>query len=317
MRPQPPRRPPPIPVDPALTPETANQIASEYRAAVLDHSLPALDLHVVRAEMESALAAQGTTALESLERKVEPRPVFVGGAWDGDGEGEGGDALGYMTLEQEGEYLERIDRKLGDSALLRVVQTRGGGGGEEDEVTGGHFAELTPREQERRLELWNPSSQHNWLRTHTRVLAAATAGGLCGGGEDPDGGSAISGGGEVAGRKGAGLGSSRRKGTAGKNVLLVKQVGDRAVERAREEGGWSPGLGGGEEEDELSSVGAAGDEAYHPGSRKKTAGERGKGGGGRTSMGLGGSVKGKRKRSGEDSGAPAAGGKKAKVEADL
>lgn len=255
-------------------------------------------------------------ALESLERKVEPRPVFVGGAWDGDGEGEGGEALGYMTLEQEGEYLERIDRKLGDSALLRVVQTRGGVGGEEDEVTGGHFAELTPREQERRLELRNPSSQHNWLRTHTRVLAAATAGGLCGGGEDPDGGSVISGGGEVAGRKGGGLGSSRRKGTAGKNVLLVKQVGDRAVERAREEGVWSPGLGGGEEEDELSSVGA-GDEAYHPGSRKKTAGERGKDGGGRTSTGVGGSVKGKRKRSGEDSGAPAAGGKKAKVEADL
>lgn len=325
MHPNPPRRPPAIPVDPAITPEAANQLASEYLAAVADHSIPILDLHVVRAEMENALAAQGTKRLEDLEKRVEPRPVLVGGSLEG--EDEGGEEVGYMTIEQEGEYLGRLDRKLGlgDPTMMSGFQLGGGGGGgEEDEGMGGHFADLTAREQERMLELQNPSSQHNWLRTHTRVLAAATAGGIGGGGEDADGGSVISGGGEATGgKKGGGGVSSRRKGTAGKNVLLVKRVGDRAVERAREEGGWSPGWGGGGgggggggEDDEISSVGAAGDETYHPGSKKKAAGERGKGGGGRASMGAGGSVKGKRKRTGEDLGTVAS-GKKAKVEADL
>jgi hypothetical protein len=281
-------------VDPSVTPEQANQIVQDYRTAVHEARIPQLDLHVVREVMQQTLASQGATHIPQLEEHTYPRPDTRTAA-------ERKDLLpddikiqpqpSFMSAEEEQDYLARLDAKLGPAPFAAPPATLDPKPAAlEDERPS--FAHLTPRELERQVELLNPQSQHNWLKTHTRVLQAATGEA---GGDDND---------SIASHDNQHPKPPRKRG-ATKN--LAKQVGDRAVERARE--GWSPSAasGRGGDEDELSMLEEAPTSAGRKRARDSDGTYRVKGG-----RGGAGSGKGKRKRSGEEVGSGGS-GKKAKI----
>ncbi len=282
-----------VPVD--VTPDEANQQLAAYTRAVRSGQMPHLDLHVIREQVEERLAAQGVETLVEMETRV-PQPISNAAdaatavhfpTDDGDGVVE---HLSWLTAEQEDAYLARLDAKL---ATEHYNLTPGPEKIRERDAQGEkHWAELTPRGFETMLELANPQSQHNWLKTHQKVNTNI------GGDDDAD---------SVASHEVGGSKPSRRR-TANKDKNLAKQVGDRAVERAR----MSPGAADGLEEDELaiddgSSVSKK--RVKDPDSTFRVKG--GKGG----SSGN----KAKRKRSGEDVGGAAGSGtsiKKPKVEGE-
>lgn len=238
--------------------------------------IPHIDLHVIRQQIDDRLAAQGVEALRVLENTV-PHPI--GGELPEDSKGD--DPPGFLAPEQEAEYLMRLDAKLGDSFSLVSANLD-----QEDK----HWAELTPRELERQMELLNPQSQHNWLKMHAKGNPANM------GPEGMDDNESL------ASHENSSSKMAKRR--TDKSKTLVKQVGDRAVERATREG-WSPSAASAMDEDELG-----GDEAF--GARKRG---RDPDGTYRLKGGKSGSAKGKRKRSGEDVGGDV-GGKKAKVEGE-
>lgn len=265
-------------VPPNITPEEANATVLDYNLMVRQGKIPPLDLVDMRSQVDAKLAAQGIEPLSTLERKVN-QPV--GTKLDADVEQE----LGFIPFDQEMEYLARMDAKLSlngsfpsDPRHREVEQER-------------HHAEFTPRELERKTEFENPQSQHNWLKTHTKVL-----------GNDADGDDTES----LASHDLGGGGKPSNKRKSGKGNL-AKQVGDRAVERARE-----GSMAFSNDEDELASdVGLAGSTSGRKRAPKDPDGTyRVKGG----KAGAPG-AKGKRKRSGEDMpGGPAVAGKKARVD---
>lgn len=281
IRPQP-RHPPPIHVDPNIAPETANSMVAEYKHAVSTGQIPHLDLHVVRDQIEQRLAAQDAEPLDLLEASV-PHPVSHASQTLPD-EMLGQDPPGYMTAEHETDYLLRLDHKLGVDPFSLTGQGTKAVFEEEK-----HFADLTPREQERQVELLNPQSQHNWLKTHTKLHPPNA---------DVDDNESLA---------SHDTKPPRKRG----NKNLAKQVGDRAVERARE--GFSPSAasaGFGDEEE-----GSVLDD--HPSSSRKRARDpdstyRVKGG----KSGGGGGNKGKRKRSGEDGGGGPGSGSSKKARTD-
>lgn len=241
-----------------ITPEDANEIMAEYTSAVSQGRIPPLDLHIIREQIEDQLAAHDVQALEELERSV-PHPL-VPNEEELPVEDRGEEPPGYLTSSQEAEYLQRLDAKLGDQLSLDSAA----------HPPSPHQAELTPRELERHMELLNPQSQHNWLRTHTKMQAMPE--------DDAESIASHEGGGKPTGRK------------RGKN--LAKQVGDRAMERAYE--GMSPSAASGFDEDELHAPEDA------PGSGRKRA--RDPDGSYRAKGGRGGGVRGKRKRPTEEGG---------------
>lgn len=246
-------------IEPDITPEASNEMITEYTAAITKGLIPPIDLHIIRDQMEDQLAAQGVQKLESLERSV-PYPL-VNGEDDLPQEDRGDEPPTFLSTSQETEYLQRLDAKLGDRLSLDKDLAQ---------PQSPHQAELTPRELERHMELLNPQSQHNWLKTHSKMHAALD--------DDTESLASHEGGAssKPAGRK------------RGKN--LAKQVGDRAMERAYE--GMSPSAASGFEEDELQPV-------EEPGSGRKRA--RDPDGAYRVKGGRGGAVKGsKRKRLTED-----------------
>ena len=249
----------------------------EYNIFVRQGKMTPLDLVEMRSQVDARLAEQGIEPLHSLESTVS-RPIA--GRSDVNVERE----LGFMPFEQEMEYLGRLDAKLSMNGGGLPADPR-----HRDLEQEKHYADLTPRELERKTEFENPQSQHNWLKTHTKVL-----------GNDGDGDDTES----LASHDTGNKPPNKRK-SAGKGNL-AKQVGDRAIERARE---GSTAVSN--DEDELASdVGPAGAPGSASG-RKRTRDPDG-------AYRLKGSkpaAKGKRKRSGEDSPAGgAASGKKAKVE---
>lgn len=255
-------------VPPEITPQGANDLLMEYTVAVQRGQIPHLDLHVIRAQIDKRLAKQGVTSLDHLESTVshaipdadfEQLPDIL----------KGSNPPGFLTSEEEEAYLLRLDVKLGDPLSVDRAKEKEGGNEEK------HWAELTAREVERQVELQNPQSQHNWLKTHTKPNGAD---------ENDDAESLTS----------QAVKAAQPRGGKGKRDL-AKQVGDRAVGRARD--GYSPSAAsaGYGEEDELSFV----DEYPATGSSKK----RGRGDadgtyrvkGGKTSAAKGG----KRKRADE------------------
>ncbi|EMC92434.1 hypothetical protein BAUCODRAFT_126416 [Baudoinia panamericana UAMH 10762] len=326
------RQPAPIEVSPTITPEQANAMVLEYKLAVQRGDLPPLDLHVVRGVVEQRLAAQGVEGLEEVVERVVPRPVGrlpVGGE-GGDGVGvEKGEAAvdeeeleqaGYLTTEQEMDYLARLDAKEEGlsmtttnnvkSATTAPSSSSGAAGvsvslGEPHTIIVGeekHMASMTPRELERHLELLNPSSQHNWLRAHSRQgpVGVVTVGDTGDDGESLAGSEQqASGSGAASKRRRTGGGGSGGGGGGGGSKTLAKQVAERAV--AAKDRDWSPGAasmrGEGDYEEDGASVGVEdggvrrkgsmrdGDGAYRPKGGKSGAGASG--------------GKGKRKRSSE------------------
>ncbi|KAK3657788.1 hypothetical protein LTR56_002167 [Elasticomyces elasticus] len=301
-----------IPAD--ISPEQANETFQTYKHAVQSGSLPAMDLQIIRHELDRKLAAQETVHIDQLAAQLPSLPVKAEGVFpSSDDPPSSSDMPAYLTPEQESAYLSSLDARLGDNGSHnREAPT----GGEEK-----HFAEMTPRELERHVELLNPNSQHSWLAARQKlgILPGATAVEI--GGPDNDNESVMSH--EPAAATAVKAPRKRvRKPKADGD--LAKRVGDKAVERAREEEGGgeekargSPGVGGGVggngaglADDEDATVGGAGgsgrkkrdaDGGYHPKGGKK------------------GAASGKRKRSGEDVGGAAgtpggAGGKKLKVE---
>ena len=248
----------------------------QYTLAVQRGQIPHMDLHVLREQIEKTLAAQDTETLEKLEARV-PHAIPVGGRDELPEEIRGDEPIGLLTTEQEDAYLQRLNAKDGDP--LRLTRTQD----QQKDTTAGqtddkHWAEMPPREVERLIELHNPQSQHNWIKKHAKA-----AGGLLGAADMDDAEYLAS--------------PESKPARGGSKRNLAKQVGDRALERARE--GFSPSAAsaGFGDEDELSFV------DDHPSSAKK----RGRGDvdgtyrvkGGKNSGGA--STKGKRKRpSGED-----------------
>lgn len=246
-------------VPPDISPEGSNNLMAEYTAAVSKNIIPPLDLHIIREQIEDSLAAQGVKPLEKLESDVT-HPL-IASEDDLPEEDRGDQPPGFLSTSQETEYLQRLDHKLG--GRLGLDQ-------EAAHPQSPHQAELTPRELERHMELLNPQSQHNWLKTHSKMHAALDnddAESLA----SHEGGSAS----KPAGRK------------RGKN--LAKQVGDRAIERAYE--GMSPSAASGFDEDEPQPT------EDTPGSGRKRA--RDPDGAYRVKGGRGG-LKGKRKRATEE-----------------
>ncbi|KAK3681890.1 hypothetical protein LTR37_020783 [Vermiconidia calcicola] len=277
-------------VPPNITPEAANKLLMDYTAAVRSGHIPPLDLHVIRQQIDDRLAAQEVEPLGMLESSI-PHATTNGEAEE-DAEQE---PINYLTPDQETAYLARLDLQVGSDPYNLAPPTQREKGREAllaVEEKEKHWAELTPRELERQVELGNPMSQHNWLRTHTKV----------GNNEADDAES-------LAGDTPRAPASSSRKRAAGtKN--LAKQVGDRAVERAREVG--SPGLGGvGMEEEEDGEVGGS---AGRKRVRDPDGTFRLKGSKGGSGKGGGGGGGGKRKRSGEDMGGAPISGKKPRVD---
>ncbi|KAK5120614.1 hypothetical protein LTR85_005972 [Meristemomyces frigidus] len=297
-----PRHAPPIYVEPHITPEEANAMVAEYRDAVSLGRIPPLDLHVVRDQIEQRLAAQDVETLDKLSATIPHPTTSIGQPLPEDIRGD--DPSSYLTPDQETAYLHRLDTKLGVDPFTgpRPSNAETAKILEEEK----HFATLTPREQERQIELLNPQSQHSWLATHSKSQPPGGIGGMA----DVDDNESLASHDQPkpAPRK-------RGGGGGGGNKNLAKQVGDRAVERARE--GFSPsaasaGFAGDMEQDELSMM----DDQTAPSSGRKKGRDpdgayRVKGGKG----GAGGPAKGKRKRtSGEDIGASGGGSsKKARV----
>lgn len=198
-------------VDADITPQAANDTFAEYTNAVQRGQIPHLDLHVIREQIEEKLRLQGVQSLEDLERQVpHTRPDLDGTLPE---EVMGPDPPGLLSSEQEDAYLLRTDAKLGDP--LSISRSA-----EKDLTEERHWADMTAREVERQVELLNPQSQHNWLKSHAK------------GGADIDDNESL------ADAK-----------PAPRKRNLAKQVGDRAVGRARE--GASPSA---------ASAGAAGDD---------------------------------------------------------
>lgn len=267
-----------VPAD--VTPQAANDLLMEYTVAVQRGQIPHLDLHVIRDQIEKRLAAQGVTSLDELQASV-PQPSTDGPLPD---EIQGENPPGYLTGPEEDAYLLRLDAKLGDPVSLTKEKQEGIA--EEK-----HWADYTAREIERQVELQNPQSQHNWLKTHAKQAAGV--------GADIDDNESLASH-ETKPTSGRGGGGKRN---------LAKQVGDRAVGRARE--GASPGAASFADEDDLGFI----DDHLQSAGKKRGRGEvdgtyRVKSG---KSNATGG--KGKRKRSGEDT--PTGGSaKKSKVDAD-
>lgn len=181
--------------------------------------LPNIDLDLARTQLEERLAAQETEPLAALEARV-PHPVITRQIAVPDEDELG---PGFMSYDQEMENLSRIDARLHREPIYVASARR------RDNETAlfddKHWAELTPREFERQVELTNPQSQHNWLKVHNKVPQNLA---------DDDNESLAS---HDAAKP------SRKRG--GKDKNLAKQVGDRAVERAKE--GWSPSAASDEE----------------------------------------------------------------------
>lgn len=267
-----------------IAPETANDMFLEYTQAVQRGQIPHLDLDVIRHQLDKTLTAQGVTSIDTLDTTIS-RAVVPTNERELPDDMHGPNPPGYLTAEEEDAHILRLDAKLGDSVSFdRTRKERESNGPDEK-----HWAELTPREIERQIELQNPQSQHNWLKTHAKN----------GAGLEIDDNESL-----------ASHDTKPATGRGGKGKRdLAKQVGDRAVGRAREGVSPSAASAGFGDDDELSFV----DE--HPGASKK----RGKGdvdGTYRVKGGKVGAGKGKRKRSGEDVAFAASGSaKKAKVEA--
>jgi len=243
-----------------LTPQSANELLANVTAEVTTGRRAPLDLHTVRDQIEESLAEQGVRPLEALEQHM-PHPI-VTGEDDLPEEDRGDQPPAYLSTSQEAEYLQRLDAKLGDRLSLDK---------ESAQPQSPHQAELTPRELERHMELLNPQSQHNWLKTHSKMHASL----------DNDDAESI-----VSHEGGSASKPSGRK--RGKN--LAKQVGDRAMERAYE--GASPGAASGFEDDEMPVA----EDALGSGKKRP----RDSDGAYRVKGGRGGAVKGKRKRATEE-----------------
>jgi hypothetical protein len=198
-----------------ITPEVANRQYLDYQDAVKKAMMPGLDLEVARAQMEERLAAQETEPLATLESRVS-HPVPTQDTVPEDEEGMG---PGYLTSEQECEYLARVENQLQREPMYIAPSMQKKLAADPGGLDEKHWAELTPREVERQVELLNPQSQHNWLKIHK--INSNTIG------ENDDNESLAS---HEASKP------PRKRG--GKDKNLAKQVGDRAVERAKE--GWSP-----------------------------------------------------------------------------
>lgn len=267
-----------------ISPEKADSLLLEYTAAVKEGRIPPIDLHVVREQVEQQLAVQDVRQVDDLAAGI-PHAIPTDST-EYPPEMKGDELPGFFTSEQETEYLLRQDAKLGDRLSLSRLAgdpQKDANGNQGDKNSADLFSDLTPRELERQLELLNPQSQHNWLRTHNKINGMTD-------GDDT----------ESLASHDTPKASRKRGGAGAKN--LAKQVGDRALERARE--GFSPGAASGMgEEDELAFV----DE--NPGSSKK----RGKDPDGtyRVKGGKSGGRGGKRKRA---SGEGADGAKKARVD---
>ncbi|KAK4541463.1 hypothetical protein LTR36_007909 [Oleoguttula mirabilis] len=298
-----PRHAPNVYIEPQITPEVANSMVAEYREAVSVGRIPPLDLHVVRDQIEQRLAAQGTETLDDLSLGT-PHPVTtVGQLLPEDIRGD--DPPSYLSLDQETTYLLRLDTKLGGVDPFTGPRANSAETAKllEEEK---HFATLTPREQERQIELLNPQSQHSWLKTHAKT--------------HPTGGADVDDNESLASHEAKPAAAPRKRGGGGAaSKNLAKQVGDRAVERARE--GFSPSAGSASngfpgdamEPDELGMMEdqAAPSSAGRKRVRDPDGAYRVKGG-----KGGAGAAKGKRKRggSGEDGGGGSS--KKARVTGD-
>lgn len=274
-----------------ISPQGANEMLREYTTAVQRGQIPHLDMHVIRDQIDKKLAKQGVITLDELESTVpHPLPRSVDEVKDTRLIAQltgppGPTPPGYLTSEEENANLLRLDAKLGDSASFEKLKEREKEGAADDKP----WSELTAREIERQVELRNPMSAHNWLKRHNKQ----TSGGI-----DIDDNESL-----------ASHDTKPARGGKGKRDL-AKQVGDRAVGRARE--GYSPGAASTTfgDDDEMGFI------DDHPSVSKK----RGKAdvdGTYRAKGGKSGSAaKGKRKRTGDDLPPPPSGSaKKVKLDA--
>lgn len=196
-------------IPPDITPEQASQALYEHQVAVKQGQFPALEFQVLKENVEAQLARQDAYPLDRLEHEIPHTTIAAEHGLPEYLRSE--DQPGYLTADKEAESLLRLDGSLGDVFSLQKSQ-------EEHAPPVLNLAELTPRELERRVELDNPQSQHNWLATHTNHKT------LIGAADVDDGASDAS-------HEQHKPGAARKR-----NKNLAKTVGDKAVERAREEG---------------------------------------------------------------------------------
>jgi hypothetical protein len=135
----------------------------------------------------------------------------------------------FLSSTHEDAYLARLDSKLEPAALSEARAP-----------SPQPLSKLTLRELDREVELRNPLSVHNWLKKHGNMSDTADAASEGGAAQTPA--------------------------TSNKRRNLAKQVGDKALERAREKEG-SPGST--QDADEDMSIAAGGDDNT-PGKPKRS-----------------------------------------------
>lgn len=261
-------------INPNISPEEANQRVHDYTAAFHTGKVSQAEWNQVKGQIDEALALQGVEPLGRLEQGTS-RPKGTNDRVD--------EELGFMSFEQEDVIIERTWEKY--QHLAPATRLSRGSATEVDK----HTAELTPRELERKTEFENPMSQHNWLKARAKPGA--------------DDGDAES----IASHDPTAPPKASNKRKSGAKGSLMRQMGDKAVDRAREGSAASFG-----EEDELAGaapgLGDVGASVGKKRSKDPDSTYRVKGG-------KSGNAKGKRKRGGEDEGgAGSAGGKKARLE---
>ncbi|KAF2719033.1 hypothetical protein K431DRAFT_287062 [Polychaeton citri CBS 116435] len=245
-----------IPED--ITPEAANELLTEYTNAVKMGSIPPLDLHVIRTQIENRLAVRETRLLGEMEEEV-PHPVAIPNKVPED------TPLNYLSPEEEALYLQALDSKLDQNYPLPEYQNR-----EAPSSLPLDLHQYHPKDLEKQLDLENPQSQHNWLKKNAKIQTEV------GVGDDAE---------SVTSHEPA----SKSKKRGGKGGNLAKTLGDKALERARDTAvPASPSVTSHIDEDEMDI------DLLTPGSKKRGGDPdktyRSKGGKG------GGSTKGKRKR---------------------
>lgn len=258
----------------------ADAILLEAADAAAKGALSSLEIQTIKDEVLLRLSLQNATPLSQLEQAL--KQPFISDETELPMDMLGTELPGYMTADQESTYLLKLDQQLDSQLSLSRPSVA-------QEATEKSVTDLTPKELDRQIDIINPQSQHNWLKIHTKL--------------QPDGDDAES----LASHD---VKQTRRR---GQNKNLAKQLGDRAMGRARE--GHSPGAGSGYDDDELS-LGFIDDHPVTSSGRKKTKDPdgtyRSKSGKGSTPS----VAKGKRKRnSGDDvaHGTSNGSGKKAKI----
>lgn len=196
----------PSPEEKKVTLKEGNDRLYEVHKAVDDDKFPIESVPRVREELEERVANDNAVYLQALDDNA---PVSLQDAGlttllqTPGGLAKLHTQFGYMSTAYEEDYLRQVDAKLGDAEAMIYLRTKAAQ--KADATTTGKDA------IELEMELKNPQSVHNWLKTNKISVEA------------PDGD-----------KSDAGTEKTPTTAKRGGQKSLTRKIGDKAMERARE-----------------------------------------------------------------------------------